>query len=277
MFQYAVGKQLAIINNCPLLLDSNYLKCQGDAEKNNFTNREFQLNQLNAQTVIAGNRELKNVFSKSKYFRRFFGKEFQIINEDPTQFIQSILSLRGNIYLNGYWQSEKYCSNIKSIILNDFSVSSPLVGKNKILSEQIQNSQSISVHIRRGDYISNPLFADVIGTCKPEYYQQAISLFNSKLKKTVFYVFSDDIRWAKENLKLSSKIIYVDHNTESNCVEDLRLMSLCKHNIIANSSFSWWAAYLNRNPGKTVIAPQLWFKDSSLFNKDMIPDSWIRI
>ena len=248
-----------------------------ESEKNNFTNREFQLSQLNIKAKVAGDKLLFSVLEQPRGIAKLIGRKFHIVNETYNFFEKEILDLSGDVYINGYWQSEKYFLNIKSLIIDEFQVHAPLAGKNKDMAHRIQNTESVSIHIRRGDYVSNPVFSSVIGICSLDYYKKAIDFFNASLRLPLYYIFSDDIEWARANLKKENTFIYVDHNNETNCSEDLRLMSLCKHNIIANSSFSWWGAFLNQNIKKKVVAPKIWFKDPSLSNKDMIPESWIRL
>jgi len=133
------------------------------------------------------------------------------------------------------------------------------------------------LHIRRGDYVHAPLANQFHGLCSLDYYQKAVNYIYQKIPDCHFYIFSDDHSWVCENFKLDYPVTMVDHNDADKDYEDLRLMSLCKYNIIANSSFSWWGAWLNANPEKIVLCPERWFNDLSLDIKDLMPDSWIRV
>ena len=150
-------------------------------------------------------------------------------------------------------------------------------GLNAELASEIQATVSVGVHIRRGDYVANPIANQFHGVCSLEYYLAAIAKLKEEIGAPRFFVFSDDIGWARQNLRLPDPTTFVDHNGEAHDYEDLRLMSLCKHHIIANSSFSWWGAWLSNNPDKIVIAPERWFRDPSMDPRDLVPEGWHRL
>ena len=125
--------------------------------------------------------------------------------------------------------------------------------------------------------VNNSEVAKVHGACDLEYYNKSIEYLNNKIDSLVFIIFSDDTKWAKENIKISNKTIFVDHNKDEKAWLDMQLMSKCNHNIIANSSFSWWGAWLNRNENKIVISPKRWFNSSNNNTKDLLPNSWIKL
>lgn len=182
------------------------------------------------------------------------------------------------IYLNGYWQSEKYFSNIENEVRETFkfNVESKEV---LLLSSEMRVKNSISLHLRRGDYCDNKIYN---GTCDKAYYINAIELITSKLSNLediIFYIFSDDKKYAAEFVKdLNFTFLIVDFNVSENSYLDMFLMSRCKHNIIANSSFSWWGAWLNENPEKIVISPSRWFSVGSEESyKDIVPVKWIKL
>ena len=188
----------------------------------------------------------------------------------------SLILNKNNIYLNGYWQSEKYFKNIESKIRELYKFPAINEENNLELLEEIKELETVSIHIRRGDYIGHP---ELDGLAPIKYYENSIKYIKSKVKNPVFLIFSNDIEWCKENLQLNDEqVYYVDWNIKENSFRDMQLMSLCKHNIIPNSSFSWWGAWLNRNPRKIVIAPEKWFTDESkLPYKDIVPEEWIKI
>ena len=171
----------------------------------------------------------------------------------------------------GYWQNEGYFKD--SDIRSEFVFKNPLTGKNNYTFKQIAESQSISIHVRRGDYVDHPLLGSL---CNVTYYQDAISLMNSKISNPSYFVFSNDIEWCKKNLPLN-KATYIDWNTGRDSYIDMQLMSTCKHQIIANSSFSWWGAWLNNNPKKIVIAPKKWISTQESSISNILPDTWISI
>lgn len=174
-----------------------------------------------------------------------------------------------NCYIEGYFQSEKYFMEIKHKIIKAFSFPS-IDDNNKNILMKIRNSNSVSIHIRRGDYLKQ---RSVFKTCDVSYYQKAISYIKSNSISPYFFVFSNDIEWCKKNIE-EKNICYVDNNNGINSFRDMQLMSECKHNIIANSTFSWWGAWLNKNKDKIVCAPSSWFVG---MHDNPVPEDWIRI
>ena len=153
----------------------------------------------------------------------------------------------------------------------------PLGSRNKELLSLIRTVNSVSLHIRRGDYVSNPDTNSALGTCSLEYYRHCIEHIASNVENPHFFLFSDDINWVRDNLKIKYPTTVVDGNSADTNYADLHLMSNCKHNIIANSSFSWWGAWLNNNPDKIIIAPKIWFANSPLTPKEIIPENWLKL
>jgi len=184
------------------------------------------------------------------------------------------LNKMNDFYLDGYWQSDIYFQDVSEEIRSDFRFKSSLVGNNINIIEKIKMSNSVGVHIRRGDYITNPnAFNEYGRICDKEYYIKAIESIKLQVDSPHFFVFSNDIDWVKENIDFSSKVDFINWNLGAESYIDMELMSLCKHNIIANSSFSWWGAWLNKNKNKIVLAPSRW-KASNDINKKRIPDEW---
>ncbi len=186
--------------------------------------------------------------------------------------------LRSNLYLLGYWQSPRYFATAEADLRNEFKFKRPLSSEGSRLREKIEQSNSVSLHVRRGDYLSKGA-NELHGVCELDYYGSAISYLQSHLGTCEFFVFSDDIEWARQNLKFPSKAHFVSHTTGSTADEDLRLMSLCKHSVIANSTFSWWGAWLNANKERIVIAPKLWFRDEKMNAeaRSLYPDYWVQL
>ena len=179
--------------------------------------------------------------------------------------------------MDGFWQSDKYFLKYESEIRKDFSFPSFTDRVNINLLSEIINSNSVSIHIRRGDYIQMNSAIESHPLCSIKYYQSAISKIKEIIEKPKFYFFSDDIEWVKNQFFSVENAIFVNHNKGKDSYKDMQLMANCKHNIIANSSFSWWGAWLNPNPKKIVIAPKNWFKDTSIDTSDLIPSTWIRL
>lgn len=196
--------------------------------------------------------------------QRNFGYDLKYIHFKP--------SSKHSYLLDGYWQSEKYFASCVNQVRQAFKFPSLDKG-NQLIAQQIEQVNSVSVHVRRGDYVNNPLHGDI---CTLDYYKRAIGIINSKIANPQFYVFSDDVAWCKDNLSLPNAV-YVDGNQGKNSYKDMQLISLCKCNIIANSSFSWWGAWLNINSNKVVIAPRKWFNDTRFNVSDLLPNEWIKI
>ncbi|MDR3706244.1 MAG: alpha-1,2-fucosyltransferase [Paludibacteraceae bacterium] len=185
-----------------------------------------------------------------------------------------ILLQEKNTYFIGYWQTEKYFQPISKIIRKEFSFKKEIDPSNLLIKKQILNTNSVSIHIRRGDYLKKQRFENLGSVCNIDYYNRAIEQIKLKIESPHFFIFSDDMDWVKGNLKIPN-LTYVDLNHGKDSYKDMQLMSLCKHNIITNSSFSWWGAWLNANPQKTVIAPNIWFRDVAMI--DIIPETWTRL
>lgn len=180
----------------------------------------------------------------------------------------------GNAFYDGYWQNENYFIAIRDTILKTFSFPVFMDSKNASLTEKLKSIRAASCHLRRGDYLLDPIY----GVCNIDYYAQAITELNAKANPDMYCIFSDDIKWCKNNLQEvigKKEVIFVDWNKGQDSFRDMQLMSLCHYNIIANSSFSWWGAWLNNHADKIVMAPERWMNKEII--NDPICDSWTRI
>lgn len=194
-------------------------------------------------------------------------------DDHPFSFDPEVFQNLGFLYYWGYWQNQGYFIDIAEEIKTDFTFKLPLNKENEQVRQQIKDANSIAVHIRRGDYLKDPLLG---GCCGKEYYQQAIALMQKKTSSPRFFIFSDDISWCKENLELTDAS-FISWNKGQDSYIDMQLMSQCKHHIIANSSFSWWAAWLNHNPDKLVIGPKKWVSDPKYAGNNILPADWIQL
>jgi len=278
LFQFSFGRYLAQLLNTNVKYD-----LQTNRSFKNYTPREIEYALFDSKPEIATKQEI----GKMKYFTNgiFERLERKITQKVPflntSYFVESPFSgrektshFKDNCYYEGYWQSYKYLLNCEISILNEGSITENFSNQNKTLLNNMISDQSIGLHIRRGDYLSNKKNVSIFEMCSSNYYENAIKYFKSSFQNPVFYVFSDDMVWARENFTDTE----FKHVTNNKPVIDFLLMSKCKHNIISNSTFSWWAAWLNQNANKTVIAPKLWYKgkrNESTF--DLIPENWIRI
>jgi hypothetical protein len=255
LFQYALGRHIAEIQNTELFLDLT--------EFETYDLHKYALFGLNVKENFATKDEINALpVYKEKHFH--FDSEFKNIPND--------------ILLKGYWQTEKYFVDIRDIIREECSLKKSAEGKDKEVLQDIMALSSVSLHIRRGDYVKNTYANQILISADLEYYNQCVEHITKSVDDCHFFIFSDDPAWVKENLKLSYPVTFVDHNDANTNYEDLRLMSFCKHNIICNSSFSWWGAWLNKNPEKIVCAPKKWFSDETKYidSKDLVPEAWIK-
>lgn len=268
MFQYATARALSISCKTNLMLDIG--------EFDTYSLRSFELDKYNVQaSVIHPNSYLRLLFKKLRLYKIF---RFYHI-EKKLQYDKKLKTLGSFSYLEGYFQCEKYFSNIREEILSEFSIIKNITKyAREIEKEILSHNCSISLHIRRSDYALDEKTNNIHGLCDLSYYEKAISLMSEKFNNPKYFIFSDDIKWAENNLK-NKDAIYVKNIEERNPHEDIYLMSLCKHNIIANSSFSWWGAWLNENNNKIVVSPKKWFKDEELLGQsgDIACQSWIKL
>jgi len=270
IFQYALGRNLSLKNNTDLKLDISWFK---NLKPTKVTAREYGLKYFNIKEDFATEEEIRKIkrFSKIPFISK-------MKKEKTRDFDSSILSFKKNVYLEGYWQSEKYFKDIREILLKDLILKNTPSDDFKKIKEKINNLENtVSIHIRHGDYSQNPKENKRHTALPIKYYENAINFIKTKIQNPVFFVFSDDIKWCKENFKNLENVYFADKNIPD--YEELILMSKCKNNIIANSSFSWWGAWLNQNTNKIVIVPQKWFGNPDIkYNMDdKIPENWIKI
>lgn len=207
---------------------------------------------------------------KNRIIGKIFPYKKKIYNEKGMFFDSNIFRLR-DAYIKGYWQSERYFLDIRNILLQKFKFPECRDEKNSQYLKQIKEGISVSIHVRRGDYLTETNRKIYGNICTIEYYQKAIKYFEEKYPEVCFFVFSNDVKWTKENLQMRHAV-YVEGNSEENGYKDMYLMTQCKHNIIANSSFSWWGAWLNQNEEKEVVAPSKWLNTEEV--KDIWCEGW---
>jgi hypothetical protein len=285
MFQYAAAKSLAYRHNVPLFLDLSFLK-KNNVSNLHFTARNFQLDTFVLDCAIADTHLINKIFNKgflNKMKSKLSKNKINIYNEHSFTYDTNWVNLKPPVYLDGYFQSEKYFSETKNVVLADFKFNYPVTSlQNMELLTLIADNNSVALHIRRGDYVSKKSTNDFHGICSLDYYNEAIAYMKLQFDNLKIFVFSDDLEWAKENVVKEHRnyASLVSFNTApENCWKDMFLMSKCKHHIIANSSFSWWGAWLAHHPEQVVITPRDWFNTASEFynTKDLIPDRWIKI
>jgi hypothetical protein len=279
MFQYAAGRALSLRKKVRFALDASafdtYSLHQGFELINVFSCNPSLVDRAAIERLIGwqGNPLVRRALGrKSMAFLR--SKRLAI--EPHYEYWSGINDLPDDCFLSGYWQSERYFADVDEQIRNDFVFAQLPSPENQALIERITRANAISLHVRRGDYVNNVANASIYTVCSPGYYRDAINFLVERISNPKFFVFSDDMAWVRTHLDIGFPVEYVDHNRGADSYNDMRLMSLCKHNIIANSSFSWWGAWLNRSEEKIVIAPKQWFANQTI-TKDLLPKSWIQL
>lgn len=265
MFQYALGRVLSVKNKTDLALDISFF----DLKLKNITKRSYYLNIFNIKAKIVNKNKI------AAYFFSLFRKIVKMNGAEKSfSFDSSILSLGPDVYLDGYWQSPKYFKGYEGIIKEDFNLKNIPSPNIQILANEISSINSLCIHVRRGDYVGSK-YHEVVNN---EYYEKGIEYIFSKTPIEKIYVFSDDIDWCRENLSFKIPAMFVDDEYAGSKGEGhMFLMSQCRNFIIANSSFSWWGAWLCVNKDKIVVCPKQWFGDASIDISDLIPDKWIKI
>ena len=276
LFQYALGRHLASIHNTTLALDVSGF--ESDPLRN------YRLDSFNISATVLppktnsfAKRVVNKLLSEKNPIHRFFHQELPLIRENGFEFQPNILQTPDNVFLDGYWQTEQYFKPIAHLIRQDLTLAQPLPTQLQAIEKQIRSSSSIAVHVRRGDYASNPVTTAYHGLYPMDWYVKAAQEMEKDLSDVHYFVFSDDYEWVKNNLKLDAPCTFIKPSPDGKEAQDLYLMSCCKHNITANSSYSWWAAWLNANPNKKVIAPAVWFMGADSNTKDLIPANWLRM
>lgn len=253
MFQYALYVKLKEMGKDVRLDLSDYRKGQ--------SMRKFELGIFKTDYQAATPREI-NKYKKPDLLKRFSPVPLKekIYIENLDEGYQEIVFSFDDMYLSGYWQCEKYFADIRKTLLKKFTfpVENSSMYEKKL--SQIQMSQSVSIHVRRGDYLTEQNTKVYGNICTLNYYRNAISYIREKVKDAVFFLFTNDKDWVREKIYEEGMVI-VDCNSNDQDYLDMFLMSQCKHNIIANSSFSWWGAWLNQNIDKIVISPKKWFRN----------------
>jgi hypothetical protein len=277
MFQYAAARNLAIKYRTKLYADlDSFLQ----TSREGYTARNYELGIFDI-SIKSINKNTKDAFyetSRKKNILKKLNLPYKKVYLEPGfPYNEELQNNRPPLYMDGYFQSEKYFEEIADTIRNDFKFNVKPDDENFQWAKKISSENAIGIHIRRTDYLTSAATLAFHGVCSIDYYKSAIEII-SKDQTTTLYFFSDEPEWVRENLiPLYPNANVISFNKNENSWKDMYLMSKCKHNIVANSSFSWWAAWLNDNKNKIVVAPTPWFKDLSWNTKDLIPSKWIQL
>jgi Glycosyl transferase family 11 len=278
LFEYAFGRAVAIRTGGELILDP--WKCRRGRTK------PMQLGHFRIQarcttkfeTVVCRMvdsprfRAVRDVLNRIKP-----GLLPKVVRKRKHSFDPALFEQRSSVFFDGWWQSELYFRDHREVILADLEFRRPPSPVNQEWLERIGSATAVCVHVRRGDYVTDPVINKSIGVCGLDYYRAAFDLIDRRVPSPTFFVFSDDPEWTRSNLPVPEPRHFVSHNCGISDWEDLRLMSACRHFVIANSTFSWWGAWLSRHDPKLVIAPKQWFAGAKTGPRDVIPTDWITL
>ncbi|MEO8587735.1 MAG: alpha-1,2-fucosyltransferase [Flavobacteriales bacterium] len=280
MFQYALGRKLAITRGAELYLDLSFF----DLPAGVHTSRPFELDVFNVEFQRAPEAMLRS-FERIRSSRPRMVLQriapglspLRLFHERGFPFDPAVFDMVADTYLDGHWQSEQYFNDVNEVIREDFTFVHPADQEVQRTLDRIGACNAVSLHIRRGDYVTHGPAGQFHGVCGVDYYARAVAFLRERVEAPSLFIFSDDLAWAREHLHFDLPMTFVDAGAEIGNWNDMRSMSHCEHHIIANSSFSWWGAWLNPDPDKIVVAPARWFLDNAIDSRDLVPTSWITL
>ncbi|WP_418263902.1 alpha-1,2-fucosyltransferase [Flavobacterium faecale] len=276
LFQYAFAKYIEKSLNINVKYDMQTI-----LEATNFTKRNLDIEKFKVILPIACDRDVSFFLKfRTGILWRIERKFNQILQRLNSKYLvqknaHSLdIPIKDNAYYDGYWQCYQYVDEVRDLILQEIKAPESFYKKQQNLLSQMQNSNSVAIHVRRDDYINIKVNALLFEVCDLDYYNEAITVISKNLENPHFFIFSQDEQWVKDNF-IGDKFHFIKGNS---AIDDILLMSHCKHNIIANSTFSWWGAWLNPFKEKIVIAPKKWYIGKrNEATVDLIPPDWIRI
>ena len=283
LFQYAFARGVASKLGVTFLIDRTVMdNTKYDPHK---IHRKYSLDKFNTKIEFAPDKgfvavrkhyKLFDTFYKYLRMKRFFLPFY--FPERTFAFDEEVFERKDGTYFDGDWQTEKYFKHIEDEIRSEITEATPLSYKNQGILDGIKKANAVSLHVRRGDYTTDPLAIVYHGTCDMSYYKRAMEHIEKHVENPHYFIFSDDYNWSVENFAFLGENYTCVQGTEGKDHEDMILMSNCKHHIISNSSFGWWAAWLNPNKEKIVVAPTVWFRNAPKANTtDIIPDRWVKL
>lgn len=277
MFQYAAGRALACNLHTDVVVDDALLR----EKRYRVTPRRLELFGFPVAARLASAVEKGNIRRQTSPTRRLLakfgggGSPSRVFRDVGYSFQPALLQRPDMTILDGYWQSEKYFKAIESVIAEEFDVQMLEDSRAAEIRDRIRATTSVGVHIRRGDYIANPRASAFHGELEFDYYRRALELVDAKIGRARRFVFSDDPLWVADHFDITGEFINVSA-IRLNAIEELVLMKACHHQVIANSSFSWWGAWLNPQRNKIVVAPAKWFRGAQQ-PTDLLPAGWCSV
>lgn len=282
LFQYAAGRAIALTTQSALKLDLS--NCADGAY------RPYRLGLFHIAAQLADRSEVPFEFRQTyrpsivrKAYRKLPGRLQprrsgpRVIRETSFAFDESVMYAGEDVYLVGYWQSPKYFADAEDVIRSDLVLTPAEAGVGTSLASDVRRQGTVSVHVRRGDYVTSLETSAFHGVCSAQYYADALELLSAHAEVRTVYVVSDDIEWARTELRFATPTVFVNDPGDGSDIRDFFLMSQCEHHIIANSSFSWWAAWLGRHPDGIVVSPRQWFTDATIDTSDLRPADWLMV
>lgn len=278
LFQYAAGLGLSTRTGDTLALDVTAYK--------HYPDRRYFLDNYRISAVIADwNDVLRLAGLKNSFIDRLVVKFRKggvsgpktYFKEPSYGYTNRIESISSDAYLDGYWQSPRYFAHIEEKIRSEFTLRRQVDKREQSYLKAIESVNAVSVHFRRGDYVTNPGIRKRYVDCSDTYYMEAIRHISTHIAQPRFFVFSDEPGWVMDQWGGVFDFVLIEQSRADTPYSDLQLMAACRHHIIANSTFSWWGAWLNGRSDKVVIAPSRWFTDSKVKMNDLLPSGWIKI
>ncbi|TWT86344.1 Glycosyl transferase family 11 [Neorhodopirellula pilleata] len=275
MFQFAAGLALSLRHDTGIELDARSFERD---RLRKFSLFNFGLRPTTATETLKKWPPVRRGLVNFPWWKIRHGIGVQYVRERGPISQENIAQIGPSAYLHGYWQNERYFADHASEVRRALRIVSPIDPTNQKWLDRIRDRAAISVHVRRSDYTTDAVNQNLYATCDLNYYVNSAEYLAENISsKPYFMVFSDDPEWSAANLRLPGEADFVAHNSGDAFIEDLRLMSACRHHIIANSTFSWWGAWLGENPDRTIVAPANWYRDAVRDLNNPIPPNWIRI
>jgi hypothetical protein len=290
LFQYAFGRRMSLANNADLRIDASGYEhiATPDPERGI---RGLGLDHFKIQGTLirhrTGARPLESWVVRK--LRKYHDKVVRLLEKRTPYYLRQDVfeaedkhfkfdecvynrRITGEVTFHGYWQTEKYFKEVEDLVRHELTIKDELAGANAELADAIRITNAVCIHVRHGDNANE--VATALGILPPEYFRQAVSQLVQQVPEPQFFVFSEDIPWARQMLQLDFPITFVSNNDDLRNYEDLRLMSLCKHHILGNSTFSWWGAWLGKKGGQIVYAPRRYYQNIDRPNPDLYPETW---